>query len=87
MKELTNFLGILCAILIMLVILFISIAIYKGGQEVPQNNTKMQVYINENDSLVNQLQKDVTQLTKLLKDMQNDSMVISIDSVKRKTKE
>ena len=87
MKELTNFLKILCAILIMLAILFISIAIYKGCQEVPPNNTKMQVYINENDSLVNQLQKDVTQLTKLLKDMQNDSMVISIDSVKRKNKE
>lgn len=44
----------------------------------------MRVYINENDSLVNQLQKDVTQLTKLLKDMQNDSMVITIDKVKRK---
>lgn len=87
MKELTNFLKILCAILIMLAILFISIAIYKGCQEVPQNSTKMQVYINENDSLVNQLQKDVTQLTKLLKDMQNDSIVISIDSVKRKNKE
>ncbi|WP_308285170.1 hypothetical protein [Prevotella sp.] len=84
MKELTNLLKILCAILIMLAILFISVAIYKGCQEVPQNNTKMQVYINENDSLVNQLQKDVTQLTKLLKDMQNDSMVITIDNVKRK---
>lgn len=65
-------------------ILFIYCTIYKGCQEVPQNKTEMRVYINENDSLVNQLQKDVTQLTKLLKDMQNDSMVITIDKVKRK---
>lgn len=84
MKKLTNFLIILCAIFTMSAILFIYCAIYKGCQEVPQNKTEMRVYINENDSLVNQLQKDVTQLTKLLKDMQNDSMVITIDKVKRK---
>lgn len=51
----------------------------------PQKNTEIQVYINENDSIVNQLQKDVIQLTKLLKDVQNDSMIVSVERVKQKT--
>lgn len=52
----------------------------------PQKNTEIQVYINENDSIVNQLQKDVIQLTKLLKDVQNDSMIVSVERVKQKTR-
>lgn len=80
----TNFLKLPCIILTILAILFFSIALYKGCQEMPKNNTKIQVYINENDSIVNQLQKDVIQLTELLKDAQNDSMIISIERVKWK---
>lgn len=49
----------------------------------PKSNTEIHVYINENDSVVDQLQKSVTELTKLLEGVQDDSMVISIERVKR----
>lgn len=42
------------------------------------NSQKIQVYINNNDSIVNQLQSDITQLNELISEMREDSIMIVI---------
>lgn len=43
-----------------------------------QNSQKIQVYINDNDSIVNQLQSDIIQLNELISEMREDSIMIVI---------
>ena len=43
-----------------------------------QNSQKIRVYINDNDSIVNQLQSDIIQLNELISEMREDSIMTVI---------
>ena len=66
----------------MALVLFI-IAVVKGCGEANVDTSKIQVYINDNDSIVNQLQMDVEKLSKLLERMETDSVVVIVNRTKR----
>ena len=74
-----------CGILSILGVLFFGIAIFKGESTHDKTNAiqPIQVYINDNDSVIQQLQLDVEHLSSMLENMQNDSLVITVEKVKR----
>lgn len=44
---------------------------------------KVQVYINDNDSIVEQLQLDIKKLTELIERMETDSFTVEIKRMKK----
>ena len=45
----------------------------KGISNPRQEEVKVQVYLNENDSIINRLQQDVSRLTTIIEDFQADT--------------
>ena len=54
-------------------------AIFMGKQpSMEQTETvEVKVFLNENDSIINQLQKDVSSLTRIIQALQSDTLVVS----------
>lgn len=75
--------GIIGMLLGLTALLFFIIAVVKGCGESNTGSPKIQVYINDNDSIVNQLQMDVEKLSKLLEKMETDSVVVTVSKTKR----
>lgn len=46
-------------------------------------HTKVQVYINDNDSIVEQLKLDIKKLTELIERMETDSFTVEIKRMKK----
>ena len=69
---------VLGAILIFAALVSLGVAIGVGCIS-KRTDSKLQVYINENDSVIEQLQTDVNHLTEILGKMQNDSVVVTIN--------
>lgn len=68
----------------MLGVTFYIIGIVKGFSSVESQPTKVQVYVNDNDSVVEQLQKDVTNLTKIVEKIDTGSVVMEVKRVREK---
>lgn len=75
-----GFIGIVLGVIA--IVTFIS-AVVSGFYEKDTTSQKIQVYINDNDSVVNQLQMDLNHLTKLLEKMEKDSVVVTVSKAKR----
>ena len=71
-------------ILGILAIVTFLMAVIKGCGEEKAANPQIQVYINDNDSIVNQLQMDVNHLTELIEQMESDSIVVTVGKSKKK---
>lgn len=69
--------------LLLVAIATFGIAVYKGICNEEKQPPSVVVYINENDSIVNQLQMDVKRLSELLEKMESDSIIVSINKVKK----
>lgn len=67
--------------LLLVAIVTFGIAAYKGICNEEKQPPSVVVYINENDSIVNQLQMDVKRLSELLEKMESDSIIVSINKV------
>lgn len=46
----------------------------KGISNPRQEEVKVQIYLNENDSIINRLQQDVSRLTTIIEDFQADTL-------------
>lgn len=66
-----------------IVFFFAAVCKEKSSEATTNSNHQIQVYINDNDSIINQLQSNVEHLTELLKDMQNDSLIITVEKVRK----
>lgn len=75
-----GFIGIVLGVIA--IVTFIS-AVVSGFYEKDTTSQKIQVYINDNDSVVNLLQMDVNHLTELLEKMEKDSVVVTVSKAKR----
>lgn len=82
-KKVNWIAGIIGGLLGLMAILSFILAVVKGCYEPNTDTPKIQVYINDNDSIVNQLQMDVEKLSKLLEKMEADSVVVIVSKTKR----
>ena len=76
--------GILGGILALIAVVTFVIAVVRGCDDVTNTIPKIQVYINDNDSIVNQLQMDVNNLEKLIEDMEADSVIFTLSRAKKR---
>ena len=53
------------------------------GCNTKRMDNKVQVYVNDNDTVIEQLQSDVKHLTEILNKVQNDSIVVTINHVSK----
>lgn len=82
-KKVNWIAGIVGGILGLMALVTFIIAVVKGCGEANTDTPKIQVYINDNDSIVNQLQMDVENLSKLLEKMETDSVVVTVSKTKK----
>lgn len=82
-KKVNWIAGIIGGLLGLMAVLSFIIAVVKGCDEANTDIPKIQVYINDNDSIVNQLQVDVEKLSKLLEKMEKDSIIVTVSKTKR----
>jgi hypothetical protein len=75
--------AIVGVILLLLAFAFFCIAIGKGFSHEEKPSPSVVVFINENDSIVNELQMDVKRLTDLIEEMKSDSITICVNKVPR----
>lgn len=84
-KKINWIAGILGGILTLMAVVTFVIAVFRGCDDVTETTPKIQVYINDNDSIVNQLQTDVNHLTKLIEKMEADSVVVTVSKAKKES--
>lgn len=83
-EKIKNVAFITALILVFFAAVFFVAAILKGCDNVENevqskpNSQKIQVYINDNDSIMNQLHSDIIQLNELISEMREDSIMIVI---------
>lgn len=82
-KKVNWIAGIIGSLLGLMALLTFILAVVKGCGETNTDIPKIQVYINDNDSIVNQLQMDVENLSKLLEKIETDSVVVTVSKTKR----
>ena len=82
-KKVNWIAGIIGGLLGLMAILSFILAVVKGCYEPNTDTPKIQVYINDNDSIVNQLQMDVEKLSKMLEKMEADSVVVTVSKTKK----
>ena len=70
-------------ILLLLALAFFCLAIGKGFSHEEKPSPSVVVFINENDSIVNELQMDVKHLSDLIEEIESDSITININKVPR----
>lgn len=80
-KTIKVIIAITGIVLLLGAIVTFCIAVYKGVCNEEKQPSSVVVYINENDSIVNQLQMDVKRLSELLEKMESDSIIVSINKV------
>lgn len=63
----------------LLFVFFFAAAMFSGNKHSVEDKDPIQlhIYINENDTVVHQLQLDVSHLSKLLEDLQSDTVAIT----------
>lgn len=81
-KTIKVIIAIMGVSLLLVAIVTFSIAVYKGICNEEKQPPSVVVYINENDSIVSQLQMDVKRLSGLLERMETDSLVITVSKSK-----
>lgn len=69
--------------LVVLAVVMFIMAIVKGISHDEKQPPSVVVYLNENDSVVNQLMMDVKRLSDLLEKMESDSITVSINKVSK----
>lgn len=84
-KKINWIAGVIGGILALMAVATFVIAVFRGFDDVTEATPKIHVYINNNDSIVNQLQMDVYHLTKLIEDMETDSVVVTVSKVKKES--
>ena len=75
--------AIVGGVLLLLALAFFCIAIGKGCSHKENPSSPVVVFINENDSIVNELQMDVRRLSDLIEEMESDSITICVNKVPR----
>lgn len=85
-KTIKLLFAIIGVLLLLVAITTFGIAVFKGINNEEKQPPSVIVYINENDSIVNQLQMDVQRLSELLEKMESDSIVVSINKVTKNKK-
>ena len=71
-----------CILLVIAVSSFVA-ACVRGCSQVPVEHPKVQVCINDNDSIMEQLQLDIKKLTDLIERMEADSFAVEIKRLKK----
>lgn len=84
-KKINWIAGVIGGILALMAVATFVIAVFRGFDDVTEATPQIHVYINNNDSIVNQLQMDVYHLTKLIEDMETDSVVVTVSKVKKES--
>lgn len=74
---------IVAVILLTIVVATFIAACVRGCSQVPGEQQKMQIYINDNDSIVERLQLDVQRLTEHIDRMETDSFAVEIKRLKK----
>lgn len=82
-KKVNWIAGIIGVLLVLAAVLSFIIAVVKGCDKANTDTPKIQVYINDNDSIVNQLQMDVEKLSKLLDEIETDSVIVTVSKTKK----
>lgn len=71
--------ALVLVLLVFAAFLFLKAVTYRGRGEIPAGrDVQIHVFINQNDSVVNALQKDVEHLSSLLEVMQSDTVIMEI---------
>ena len=58
-------------------------ACVRGCGQVTVEHSKVQVYVNDNDSIIGQLQLDIKKLTELIERMEKDSIAVEVKRLKK----
>lgn len=77
-KTIKIIFSILSGILIFLAVIAFVAAFVVGCQPHETELPKVQIYINDNDSIINQLQRDITKLTRAVERMETGYVTIEI---------
>lgn len=78
-KALFRTIVVLASIVLCLVALaFFLFAVFADGNNIAphQEDVKVQIYLNDNDSIIDQLQQNVSRLTKIVENFQEDTLII-----------
>lgn len=78
-KALFRTIVVLASIVLCLVALaFFVVAVFSNGNKIAphQEDVKVQIYLNDNDSIIDQLQQNVSRLTKIVESFQEDTLII-----------
>ena len=73
----------MCSVLLAIAVMSFSAACMRGCSHMTVEHPKVQVYINDNDSIVEQLQLDIKKLTELIERMETDSFTVEIKRMKK----
>lgn len=69
---------IVCGVLLAIAVTSFVAAFVRGCSQVTVEHSKVQVYINDNDSIMEQLQLDIKHLTELIERMDMDSLAVEV---------
>lgn len=74
----TAFRTIVAVLCLVAFALFTAAIFADSSNSIPhQDDVKVHIYLNDNDSIINRLQQDVSRLTRIVEDFQEDTLVIS----------
>lgn len=73
---------VVCGVLLSVTVTSFVAACVKGCCQVAVEHPKVQVYINDNDSIVDQLQLDIKKLVELIERMESDPFAVEIRRLK-----
>lgn len=74
---------IVSGVLLTIAVMSFTAACMRGCSQMTVEHTKVQVYINDNDSIVEQLKLDIKKLTELIERMETDSFTVEIKRMKK----
>lgn len=74
---------IVSGVLLTIAVMSFTAACVRGCSHMTVEHPKVQVYINDNDSIVEQLQLDIKKLTELIERMETDSFTVEIKRIKK----
>ena len=82
-KTVKKWFCVVSGVLLAIAVMFFVAACVRGCSQVTVEHSKVQVFINDNDSIVEQLQIDIKKLTELIERLETDSLAVEIKRLKK----